>query len=126
MKLLKDILYKVNLDLIHGDSGIGISHLCFDSRQVQKGSLFIAINGTLSDGHDFIEMAINSGASAIVCEKLPLNIDEAVVYVLVKDSSKALEESFTRTYTTASLIFNGSFSQTIAEAPLFIAISMKS
>ena len=90
MKLLKDILYKVNLDLIHGDRDIRIPHLCFDSREVEKGSLFIALNGTLSDGHDFIEMAINNGASAIVCEKIPLNINETVVYVLVKDSSKAL------------------------------------
>ena len=79
MKLLKDILYKVNLDLIHGDRDVTISHLCFDSREVKKGSLFIALNGTLSDGHDFIEMAINIGASALVCEKLPLNINEAVV-----------------------------------------------
>ena len=55
-----------------------------------KKALFIALNGTLSDGHDFIEMAINNGASAIVCEKIPLNINETVVYVLVKDSSKAL------------------------------------
>ena len=65
MKLLKDILYKVNLDLIHGDRDIRISHLCFDSREVEKGSLFIALNGTLSDGHDFIEIAIKSRLNVI-------------------------------------------------------------
>ena len=88
MKLLKDILYKVNLDLIHGDRDVVISQVCFDSRKVKKVS-FRCTSGTLSDGHDFIEMAINSGASVVVCEKLPLNINETVVYVLVKNSSKA-------------------------------------
>ena len=90
MKLLKDILYKVDLDLIHGDTNVAIPHLCFDSRQVQKDSLFIAVKGSLSNGHDYIEKSVGSGALAVVCEKLPLNISDNVVYVLVKDSSKAL------------------------------------
>lgn len=90
MKLLKDILYKVDLSMIHGDTNSVISHVCFDSRKVKNSSLFVAINGTVSDGHDFISNSIHSGASAIICEILPLDIKDNIVYVVVKDSSKAL------------------------------------
>jgi len=90
MKLLKDILYKVDLEHIEGNTNIAIPHMCFDSRQVQKDTLFVAIKGSLSDGHDFIAMAIEQGALAIICEDLPTDLNENVVYVKVKDSSKAL------------------------------------
>ena len=90
MKLLKDILYKVDLDHIQGNTNIAIPHLCFDSRQVQKDSLFIAVKGSLSDGHDYIDKSLEAGALAVVCEELPANIKEDVVYVKVKDSSRAL------------------------------------
>jgi UDP-N-acetylmuramoyl-L-alanyl-D-glutamate--2,6-diaminopimelate ligase len=66
MALLKDILYKVTLRAVSGDTGILISSLTFDSRKVQPGSLFIAMKGTQSDGHQFIEKAIEQGAVAIV------------------------------------------------------------
>tara|TARA_B100001057_G_scaffold456816_1_gene504564 strand:- start:155 stop:1609 length:1455 start_codon:yes stop_codon:yes gene_type:complete len=90
MKLLKDILYKVDLAMIHGDTNIVISHVCFDSRKVKNSSLFVAIDGTVSDGHDFIANSIYSGSTAIVCEILPEDIKDNIVYVVVKDSSKAL------------------------------------
>ena len=90
MKLLKDILYKVDLDRIEGNTNIAIPHMCFDSRQVQKDTLFVAVKGSLSDGHDYIEKAIELGALAIVCEDLPAKLNENVVYVKVKNSSRAL------------------------------------
>ena len=90
MKLLKDILYKVDLDRIVGNTNIAIPHMCFDSRQVQKDTLFVAIKGSLFDGHNFITKAIELGALAIICEDLPADLNENVVYVKVKDSSKAL------------------------------------
>ena len=71
MKLLKDILYKVELEGIEGSTNFAIPHICFDSREVQKDSLFIAVNGTLSDGHSFIDSAISKGAIGVVCENLP-------------------------------------------------------
>ena len=43
----------------------------FDSRKVGAGDMFVAIVGTASDGHDFIETAIASGAKMIICEKMP-------------------------------------------------------
>ena len=90
MKLLKDILYKVDLDRIEGNTNVAIPHMCFDSRQVQKDTLFVAIKGSLFDGHNFITKAIDFGALTIVCEDLPAVLNKNVVYVKVKDSSKAL------------------------------------
>jgi UDP-N-acetylmuramoyl-L-alanyl-D-glutamate--2,6-diaminopimelate ligase len=69
---------------------IEVNGLHFDSRKVQPGSLFVAVKGTLSDGHTFITKATDMGAVAIVCEKLPESINEKVVYVTVKDSAQAL------------------------------------
>jgi len=67
-----------------------VNGICFDSRKVQPGSLFVAVRGTQSDGHDYITKAILQGAAAIVCEKLPDTINEALVYVTVKSSAEAL------------------------------------
>jgi UDP-N-acetylmuramoyl-L-alanyl-D-glutamate--2,6-diaminopimelate ligase len=90
MKLLKDILYKVELESISGNANIAIPHICFDSRIVQKDSLFVAVKGSISDGHTFIEKAISLGALAVICEKLPVLLNPEVVYVKVKDAATAL------------------------------------
>lgn len=71
MKLLRDILYKVGIVNVVGKTNVAIENICFDSRKIGKLSAFIAVNGTLVNGHDFIETAIASGASAIICEELP-------------------------------------------------------
>ncbi len=69
--LLQDILYKTNVQAVNGSTGIEISSLQLDSRAVKNGSCFIAIKGTTADGHQFIGAAIENGALAIVCEKIP-------------------------------------------------------
>ncbi len=90
MKRLNDILKSISPVSITGDISIEISKIEFDSRKVQKGDLFVAVNGTLSDGHNYINQATNKGAIAIICEKLPDNINSKVTYVKVKDSGLAL------------------------------------
>jgi UDP-N-acetylmuramoyl-L-alanyl-D-glutamate--2,6-diaminopimelate ligase len=90
MKLLSDILYKVRLEEIHGSTHFAIASVTFDSRQVKKDSLFVAIVGTVSDGHAYIEKAIAGGAIAIVCEKLPEVKPEHVTFIKVTNSSEAL------------------------------------
>ncbi len=90
MKLLSDILYKTRLEEIIGSTNVAISSVTFDSRRVKKDSLFIATRGTASDGHHYIELAIESGALAIVCEDLPETLKENVTYVKVLDSSASL------------------------------------
>ncbi len=90
MKLLSDILYKVKLEEIIGSTHMAISSVTFDSRTVKKDSLFVATVGTASDGHLFIDKAIESGAIAIVCEIIPEIKKDSITYVKVTDSSFAL------------------------------------
>lgn len=90
MAALKDIVYKVSLTSTYGDMDVEINGICFDSRQVRPGFLFIAVKGTLTDGHDYLAKAVEGGAVAIVCERLPESIDERIVYVTVKNSGYAL------------------------------------
>ena len=90
MKKMTDILYGVSLKQVLGSTDLDVSSICFDSRQAQTGALFIAVRGTLSDGHQFINNAIDQGVVAIVCQILPEHIREGVSYFLVENSAKAL------------------------------------
>jgi UDP-N-acetylmuramoyl-L-alanyl-D-glutamate--2,6-diaminopimelate ligase len=90
MKLLKDILYKVGLIEIIGSTNVAITTVSFDSRKIQKDSLFIAVVGAKSNGHTFINDTIAKGAIAIVCEELPATINEKITYIKVIDSTLAL------------------------------------
>lgn len=90
MKLLSDILYKVRILEVYGSTNVAIEKLCFDSREVDKFSAFVAVPGTQVDGHDYIAKAIAQGALAVVCEKLPKNQPEGVTFVQVRSSSEAL------------------------------------
>ena len=69
---------------------IDVKGMTFDSRKVERGFVFVAVAGTLSDGHTFIQKAIDSGATAIVCERLPENIRDNITYVTVRSSAQAL------------------------------------
>jgi UDP-N-acetylmuramoyl-L-alanyl-D-glutamate--2,6-diaminopimelate ligase len=90
MNVLKDILYKARITDVTGTTDRQISDITFDSRKVEKNSLFVAIRGEKADGHKFIDMAIKQGASAIVCEELPNELPEGVTFVKVKDSRQSL------------------------------------
>lgn len=90
MKSLKDILYKVSINAVVGNTAIDIVNIEFDSRKISKEDLFVATKGTVVDGHQFIDKAIAFGAKAIVCEELPESVIETVTYVQVDDSQKAL------------------------------------
>ena len=91
MKNLKEILFKVTVDAIYGDTAILVKDICFSSKKVKKDSLFVAIDGYNTDGHNFINEAINNGATTIVCEKLPKYFESfKSVFVKVKCSKSAL------------------------------------
>lgn len=90
MKSVKDILDKVAVNKIHGNITKKVNALVFDSRNVQKNCLFAAQKGLLFDGHQFIDKAIELGAVAILCEKLPENLSENITYIQVEDSNSAL------------------------------------
>ena len=90
MMLLKDVLYKVNLNAVIGDTNVTVNALQFDSRKIEQNDVFIAIKGTVVDGHDYINQVVENGASVIVCETIPDNTVEGVTYVEVDNSAKAL------------------------------------
>lgn len=90
MKLLKDILYKVRIEQVEGSTNTAIEKITFDSRQVVPFTAFVAVRGTQVDGHGFIDKAVESGASAIVCEELPDTLKEGVTYVRVANATEAL------------------------------------
>ncbi len=90
MILLRDILYKSGLIEVAGSTDLEINSICFDSRKAAPGALFVAVKGTQSDGHLYIDKTIESGAVAVVCEVLPSNLKADVVYIKVKDSAIAL------------------------------------
>lgn len=90
MKLLRDILYKTRIEEVVGSTNVAIESICFDSRKVERFSFFVAIRGEVSDGHLFIQKAIQTGAIAILCEEIPEQKDEKVTYIKVKNTSEAL------------------------------------
>lgn len=90
MKLLKDILYKAGIEDVAGSTGIPISQITSDSRNIPAGSLFIAVKGIKTDGHCYVEQAVQSGAMAIVCEEMPEKTEQSITYIKVKNSSEAM------------------------------------
>lgn len=90
MILLKDILYKVAIESVHGSTDIDVNKIEFDSRKIQQNDVFVAIRGTLSNGHDFIQKAIELGATAIICDELPEQLIASVTYVKVVNTNSAL------------------------------------
>ncbi|PTT77649.1 MULTISPECIES: UDP-N-acetylmuramoyl-L-alanyl-D-glutamate--2,6-diaminopimelate ligase [unclassified Chryseobacterium] len=87
---LNDLLKRIPVLEIHGDDSREVSELVFDSRKVTENSLYIAMRGTIVDGHSFIASSVEKGATAIVCEEFPENLNENATYIKVKDSSKTL------------------------------------
>lgn len=73
-----------------GNTNVAVNDIHFDSRKVSLNDVFVAISGTLSNGHDFIKMAVDKGALAVVCEQMPEQIINGVTYVQVKNSKEAL------------------------------------
>jgi UDP-N-acetylmuramoyl-L-alanyl-D-glutamate--2,6-diaminopimelate ligase len=90
LKLLKDILYKVSVNAVYGDTNVKVAQVDFDSRKVVKDSLFVAQIGNSVDGHLYIDKAISIGATTIICEELPIRLEENITFIQVEDSSKTL------------------------------------
>nr|WP_228519102.1 UDP-N-acetylmuramoyl-L-alanyl-D-glutamate--2,6-diaminopimelate ligase [Flavobacterium sp. LC2016-12] len=87
---MKDILYKVAIESVTGSTEIDVHKIDFDSRKIEANDVFVAIRGSLSDGHDYIEKAIQLGATAVICDTLPENIEKGITYIKVKDTNTAL------------------------------------
>ncbi len=90
MKKLNDILFGIKPLKIAGNKNLTISSIVFDSRKVENGFLFVATRGTVVDGHDYINKAIERGASCIVCEEIPTKFINNICFIKVKDSRESL------------------------------------
>lgn len=89
-KKLGDILTGIADATIIGSPEVPVKNIIIDSRRVLPGSLFVALRGTQTDGHQFIATATETGASAILCEELPQQTSDKVTYVVVQDSAAAM------------------------------------
>lgn len=88
--ILSDLLQNISLKSTFGDSETEVTDIQFDSRKVVDGSVFVATRGTATDGHDFIDAAIEKGAKAIICEVQPSDKKDEITYIQVENSSDAL------------------------------------
>ncbi len=90
MSSLTNILYKVSIEAVMGNTHVSVNSLQFDSRLVALNDVFVAVRGVQVDGHQFIKKAIDQGALVIVCEDFPKHIVNGVTYIKVSDSQVAL------------------------------------
>ena len=91
--ILNELLSATKVLNTVGNTDIDIAAIAFDSRKVTQNTLFVAQAGTAVDGHDDIGKALDSGATAIVCERIPEEVAERdACFIVVEDSSKALGE----------------------------------
>lgn len=90
MRKLKQLIGEIECLQTIGSVDIAIGAIQFDSRLITRGGLFVAVKGTLTDGHLYIAKAIALGASAIICEELPKETQEGVTYVQVENAALAL------------------------------------
>lgn len=95
---LNQLLTSIEPLQIVGASDIEITGVNIDSRSITQGHLFIAMCGTQADGHMYIEASIESGAAAILCEKMPQNLDPQITYVQVKNSEDVVGKIATTFY----------------------------
>ncbi|WP_395047295.1 UDP-N-acetylmuramoyl-L-alanyl-D-glutamate--2,6-diaminopimelate ligase [Flavobacterium sp.] len=100
--LLKEILYKVALEVVHGSTDVAVHNIHFDSRKIESNDVFVAIRGSVSNGHEFIDKAISLGATVIICDTLPTDLLSTITYVKVKDTNAALAYLSTNFYNNPS------------------------
>lgn len=90
MVKLRDILYKVTINAVVGSTNVSVGSIQFDSRLMVANDVFVAIKGSITDGHQYIDKAVERGAVAVVCETLPTAMQDGVTYVEVAHADKAL------------------------------------
>ena len=98
MMQLEKILEGINTVSVSGDRKRTIDDIVFDSRNVRANSLFVAVKGSKTDGHDYIAGAQEAGAAAIICENLPASPDKNICWIRTSDSSRALGQAASNFY----------------------------
>ena len=87
---LERILRGIDIKSFSGERKRMVSGIAFDSRKVTPGTLFVAVKGSKSDGHDFIAGAVGSGTTVVICEHLPVTPSVDVTWIVTGDSASAL------------------------------------
>ena len=95
---LKEIISAIRIIEMIGHDDLEIVGINIDSRKIEPGHLFVAVKGTQTDGHAYIDKAIEKGASAIVCETLPENLCEDITYIKVEDTEDCIGKLATNFY----------------------------
>ncbi len=95
---LKNLVSRLNVLEVKGDLERDICGVQIDSRQVAEGHLFIAIRGTVADGHQYIGKALELGAVAVLCETIPEETNGQVTYVRVENTEQVVGEVATTFY----------------------------
>ena len=95
---LNELLKHVKPLNILGDEEVEITGVNIDSRRIESHHLFVAIPGTQTDGHKFIPKAIELGAAAVLCEKLPDNLEAGITYIVVESTEDCVGEVVTQFY----------------------------
>lgn len=93
MMKTEEILRGIDIISVAGDTSGSVSSVEFDSRKVAEGSMFVAVRGYNTDGHNYISSAVASGASVIVCETLPEKPEKHVCWIRTIDSAKAIGQA---------------------------------
>ena len=97
MKQVKDIISDISCRVV-GSEATEVRALTLDSRRVEAGTMFFAVVGTATDGHAYIEGAIERGAVAVVCQQLPEKLHDEVCYVVVEDTSAVVGQMASNFY----------------------------
>lgn len=89
-KSIEKLISEIEVLQVIGDTSKMVEDVTCDSRQVKPGSLFVAVRGVSVDAHQFLGQVSENGATAVVCETLPEELNEQVTYIQVADSTIAL------------------------------------
>lgn len=89
MKLLKNLLYGLHLTDVQGSTNLAVEFVTADSRSVRTNSLFVAVRGSHSDGHRYLDQALEAGARALVVEELPSAPAANVTWIVAGNSAEA-------------------------------------
>lgn len=95
---LTTLTINLNIVEIAGNTCKDIKGVNIDSRKIEQDHLFIAVRGTQADGHNYIDKAIESGATAIVCEEIPETRNADITYIKVENSEQAVGSIATSFY----------------------------
>ena len=95
---LNELLERIEVLQIEGTDGADVTGVNIDSRRIKPGHLFVAVRGTVSDGHQYIPKAVEQGAVAVLCEELPAELKGNVTYVRVASTASAAGQAATAFY----------------------------